>query len=238
MKLFGRAALASSAALALLAPRAVLADAPAPRELAVERSAVRFWAPETGGVGHPRFIDERTLAFEARLAAMAERQEGIGEGYQERHVRDALDHDVGEQMLAALAQKLLAELPAGKRPSLAELEQLESDLGSSAFDRLGGRSRVDAAAAAERLGADDVDAIVRRQGLAAWYIDRVVTPVLQPTEEQLRDVFHTGAHPFRGQPFEQARGPLLKWVVVDRVRAAESAFLQGARSRVKIVVTK
>ncbi len=238
MRIVARAALVGSAALALLAPRAALADVPAPREVTVERTTVRFWAPETGGVGHPRFIDERMLAFEARLAAMAERQEGIGEGYQERHVRDALDHDVGEQMLAALGQKLLAELPAGKRPSEAELGQLESDLGTSTFDRLGGRARVDAAAAAERLDSSDVDAIVRRQGLAAWYIDRVVTPVLQPTEEQLRDVFRTGAHPFRGQPFEQARGPLLRWVVVDRVHAAESAFLQGARSRLKIVVTK
>jgi len=218
----------------LLASPPLFADAP---RTVVGRVVARFWAPETGGAAHPRFIDERVLAFEARLAAMAERQEGFGEGYQERHVRDALEHDVGEQMLAGLAHKLLAELPPVKRPTDAELAQLQSDLGTAAFDRLGGRARVDAAAAAERLDASDIDTLLERQALAAWYLDREVAPILQPSEEQLREVFRTAAHPFRGQPFEQARPALLRWLVVDRVHAAESAFLQSARARVKIVVT-
>jgi hypothetical protein len=227
------AVLAAVALGALLAPRPLLADEPI-----IERIVVRFWAPETGGTGHPRFIDERTLAFEARLAAMAERQEGVGEGYQERHVRDAIDHAVGEEMLASLAHKLLAELPPGKRPSDAELAQLQVDLGTAAFDRLGGRARVEAAATAERLDAANIDALLRRQALAAWYLDRAVAPLLQPPEDQLREVYRTAAHPFRGQPFEQARGPLLRWLVVDRVHVAESAFFQAARTRVKVVVTR
>ncbi len=45
-----------------------------------DRAVVRFLSPETGGVAHPRFVLERTLALEARLEAMAETG-GIGDGY-------------------------------------------------------------------------------------------------------------------------------------------------------------
>jgi hypothetical protein len=232
---------AALAAVLLLSSRngpalaAPVADAPASL---IDRVAVRFWSPETGGAAHPRFIDERTLAFEARLAAMAERQEGIGDGYQERHVRDALEHEIGERMLASLARKLLAELPAAKKPADADFARLQKDLGTATFDAVGGEARVTAAAAAEGLGASDVEATLRRQTLAAWYLDRTLTPILQPSEEQLREVYRTAAHPFRGRPFEEARADLLRWFVADRVHAGESAFFQSARARVKIVVTK
>jgi hypothetical protein len=227
----------------LLATRPALAESPqahhpSAHDVVVGRVEVRFWAPETGGAAHPRFIDDRTLAFEARLAAIAERQEGVGEGYQERHVRDALDHDVGEEMLASLALSLLADLPAGKRPSTAALAEIQARLASATFERLGGRARVEEAAAAEQLDGADVEALLRRQALAAWYLDRTVTPVLEPSEEQLREVFRTSAHPFRGQPFDKVREPLLRWLAVDLVRTAESAFLQGARSRVKVVIAR
>lgn len=233
---------------ALLAAQPVLGDdtpaqvqppyRAAGRDAIVDRVAVRYWSPETGGAAQPRFFDDRSLAFEARLAAMAERSEGLGAGYQERHVRDALDHAIGEEMLASLAHKLLAELPPAKRPTETQLAHIQSELGAGSLDRLGGRARVDQAAAAEGLDAADVDALLRRQALAAWYIDRAVTPVLEPTDEQLREVFRTSAHPFRGQAFDSVRTPFAQWLVADLVRAAEGAFLQAARSRVKIVITR
>jgi hypothetical protein len=65
-----------------------------------------------------------------------------------------------------------------------------------------------------------------------------VAPVLEPSEEQLREVFRTSAHPFRGQPFDKVRAPLLRWLVVDLVRSAEAAFLQAARSRVRVVIAR
>jgi hypothetical protein len=61
---------------------------------AVDRAVARFYAPETGGTAYPRFVFERILAFEARLAAMAEVSEGIGNDYDERDVREALEHHV------------------------------------------------------------------------------------------------------------------------------------------------
>jgi hypothetical protein len=169
---------------------------------------------------------------------MAEKAEGTGEAYQERHVRDALERLVGDELLASLANKLITESPPSRRPTETELSQIEKDLGTAEIDQLGGRERVDAAAAAEQLEPSAVDALLRRQALAAWYLDRAVTPILQPSDEHLREVFRSSAHPFRGQPFEQARTGLRRWLVAERLRAAESAFYQGARAHVRIIVSR
>ena len=61
----------------LLAPALVLAlataaDAETAPRATIDRVAVRYYAPETGGSGHPRFVSERMLAFEARLDALAD----------------------------------------------------------------------------------------------------------------------------------------------------------------------
>lgn len=141
------AALALAALSAALVSTPSLADAP---HAVVDCVAVRFLSPETGGAVRPRFVLERILAFEARLEAMAQAG-GIGDGYQERDVRAALEHDIAEQMLASLAEKLIADSPADKRPGLDEVPRVEQLVGSALAERLGGRARVDDAARAERL---------------------------------------------------------------------------------------
>jgi len=201
----------------------------------IERTSVRFYSPETGGTAYPRFIFERVLAFEARLADMAETPDGIGESYGERDLRDAIEHHVAEEILASLADRFVAEAPPDRRPTPGDLATVERDVSAAFVERLGGRKRIDDAARAEQIDDAEVDAILRRASLAAWYIDRAVTPILHPSEEQLRNVFRASAHPYRGQRFEQVRGPLERWFVVERVRVAESAFLQAARSRVQII---
>jgi hypothetical protein len=211
--------------------------APATHTL-MDRTAVRFYAPETGGTAYPRFILERTLAFEARLAAMADEPEGIGDSYDERDVRDALEHHVAEEILSSLADKLIADSAPDKRPSASDLAAVEAGVGSAFVERMGGRERIDQAAHAEQIDRTEVDAILRRGALAAWYIDRAVSPLLHPSEEQLRDVFRSSAHPYRGQVFEQVRAALARWFVSERVRVTENAFLQAARSRVRIIVTQ
>ncbi len=232
--MMARAAAALVPALLLLAGAASAETTP---HLVVDRAVVRFLSPETGGAAHPRFVLERTLALEARLESMAENG-GNGEGYQERDLRAAMEHDVAEQMLASLAEKLIADSPAEKRPGLGEVPRVEAQLGPALVERLGGRARVDEAAQAEHLEGPEVAALLHRAALAAWYLDRAVTPILHPSDEQLREVYRTSAHPYRGQPYEQAREALARWFVVERVRVAESAFLQSARSRVKIIVTR
>ena len=230
-----RAAAALSVPLLLLL--ASTATAETPPHTVVDRAVVRFLSPETGGTAHPRFVLERTLALEARLEAMAENG-GNGDGYQERDLRAAMEHDVAEQMLASLAEKLIADSPAEKRPGLGEVPRVEAQLGPALVERLGGRAHVDEAAQAEHIEGPEVEALLHRAALAAWYLDRAVTPILHPSDEQLRDVYRTSAHPYRGQPYEQAREALARWFVVERVRVAESAFLQSARSRVRIIVTR
>ena len=210
----------------------------APARAVVDRAVVRFYAPETGGTAHPRFVDQRTLAFEARLESMAERPEGIGDGYQDRHVRAALEHHVGEEMLASLAHKLIGGSPPNRRPSDEDLARVDRELGAALFERLGGKAAVEAAAAAEQIEAAELDAILHRQALAAWYLDRAVSPILQPSDEQLREVYRTSTHPYRGRPFDQVRADLARWFVMERVRAAETAFFQGARARVVVIVTR
>jgi hypothetical protein len=205
--------------------------------LVVDRVVARFFSPETGGSAQPRFVTERMLAFETRLDAMADRPDGIGDGYDERRVRAALDHHVVEEILASLALKLTT----GARPSVelsaAPLAALQADLRDALFERLGSRERIVAAAAAEQIDAGELDDLFRRAALAAWYIDRAVAPILHPTEEQLREVFRTAAHPYRGRPFDQVRAALARWFVSERLRVAESSFLQGARARLKVVVS-
>jgi len=222
--------------IALAAPLPAFADGAAARTL--ERVAVRFYAPETGGTARPRFVMQRMLAFEARLEAMSEKPDGTGEDYQERHLRAALEHHVAEEMLASLADKLIGDIPPSKRPTAADLAALQKQVGGAVFEQLGGRTRVEEAAAGEQIDAAEVDGLMHRGALAAWYLDRAVSPLLSPGDEQLREVYRTSAHPYRGHPFEQVRPLLERWFVVQRVRVAEGAFLQAARARVRIIVTR
>jgi hypothetical protein len=200
----------------------------------IDRAVVRFYAPELGGTLQPRFIGERLLAFEARLEAMAETSEGIGDGYDEQRIRVALDRHVSAEVAATLAHKLIAALPPSRRPGQDELSAVRSQLSTALFERLGGEDRVRSAARAEQLDSAELDDLMARRALAAWYIDRAVTPILQTNDEQLREVFRTAAHPYRGKTFEAVRAALERWFIVERVSVAESAFLQGIR--VKIVL--
>ena len=204
----------------------------------VDRTVVRFYAPELGGVEQPRFVGERTLAFEARLEVIADSNEGLGDGYDERQIRAALDRHVSEEVLTNLARKLIAGSPPNLRPTLAELDQLKNELAAAFYERLGGQARVEAAAQAEQLGLDEVEAMLGRQAFAAWYVDRAVAPILQTPDAQLREVFRTVAHPYRNETFEKARSALKRWYLIERLFAVERSFLQGLRARVRVVVVR
>jgi len=200
----------------------------------VDRVSVRFYSPETGGAEHPLFVLERRLAFEARLEALSDGRTS----FDDRDVANAMDRDIGEQILVGLAQKLIDESPADKRPDPRDIDKAEQDVAAGLVARYGGRAAVDTAAAAEQMDPTEVDAVLRRAGLAAWYVDRSITPLLHPDEEQLREVYRTGGHPYRGQPFESVRQQLEQWYVVERARAAETAYVQSARSHAHIVIVK
>jgi hypothetical protein len=193
----------------------------------IDRVAVRYYAPETGGSARPRFVSERMLAFEARLDALAERAPA-GAQLEDRFVRAALDRHVAEDMLAALA------VQSGTVP--ADVAALADEERTGLVERIGDEKVLRGAMATEGVDDSELDAILRRRVRAAWYIDRALTPLFRPTDEQLREVFRTSAHPFKNQTFDVARPALARWFVEERLRAAETTFLQVARARVRIVV--
>lgn len=216
-------------ALALCASPA-LADAPAtPRAVLVDRVAVRWHAPETGGAGKPQFIFERELAFEARLEALADPEPEPGV-YHDRHVRAALERHLAETLLGSLPI-----MPApGAKAVAARAEQAREIL----EQRVKGRAKLKEAASAEGIGTAELSLIYERQARAGLYLDRMVAPMLEPGELELRDLWRTGATPFKDQPFDQIAVPLRRWYVGQRLQQALEAYFQNARARVVVSVAR
>ncbi len=198
----------------------------------VDRAIVRFEASELGGAAHPRFIFERTLAFEARLEALAEAQRGIplpqSSPYEDRHVRAALERHVTEE--------ILANLPVV--PPLTELDVRARSIPTQLMlqQQVGGRAALLDAAVAEGMESEDLDLLVRRRARASLYLDRMVAPMLEPSDAELREVHRTEATPFRNRPFDEIEPQLRQWYVADRLAASLAAFFRGARARIHIVV--
>jgi hypothetical protein len=225
----------SAVAVALAACAVLAPSSPARAEgaVVVDHVAVRFLSTETGGSTHPRFITARVLHFEAHVEALAEQIPQEGPELYERHIRAALERHVAEEMLAAIP----LDRPAPPR----EVAALEESLRLSLVERLGAGQAADgtqellAAAAEDGIAAQEIDAMLEREARAAIYLDRE-SPILSPDDEQLREVFRTSAHPYRGnRSYDAVRAPLARWFVGERLRVAEGAFLQQARTRVKIV---
>ena len=220
--------------MALAAPLTALA---AP----IDRVACIFDAPETGGAIAPRVIFERELAFEARLEALASGEPLLDAGgaYAERHVRGALDRHVATELLASLPVEREGRIPLdacdGEAVPLDESD-LDRRLRLSRavlLARVKGAANLAAAAEAEGIGDAEIARLVRREALAARYLDVMVTPMLAPTAAELREA-HRAPNPFRNRPFEEARCELRRYLVGQRLAAALTSFLQSSRSRVHV----
>jgi hypothetical protein len=195
----------------------------------VDRAVVRFVAPETGGMRFPRFVFERVLAFEARLEALADpdRQPG-GESYRERHVRSALERHVAETLLASL------RIEPEPRPE--ELVRLTEAARLILVQRVGSALALNQAARAEGIDDRELLSILRRQARASLYLDRMVSPMLRPSDAELRNVHKSAPAPLRDQRFEQIAPLLRRWYISRRLAAALATFYQNARSRVEITI--
>jgi hypothetical protein len=194
----------------------------------LDRVAVRFYSPETGGSARPRFITERILSFEARLIAMSEQGASAEIVPQERHLRLAMERHVTEELLSSLG--IEGTKDTFGRDALADEARLELE------NRIGGSAPLARAAAIEQVEPEEVQGIFLRHARAVYYLDRHVTPLLAPSDDQLRDAFRSAAHPYRNKKFEDVRKDFARWFVAERVKAVESTFLQTARARVKIIV--
>ena len=104
--------------------------------------------------------------------------------------------------------------------------------------RAKGRPNLVAAARAEGIGSDELDILLRRQARASLYLDRMVAPMLEPSDLELRDVFRSGITPFEGQPFDKIAPALERWYVGLKLSQALDAYYQNARSRITVVLVR
>jgi hypothetical protein len=227
-------ALSAAAALSFAAsvPRPAWAQPPTQpsgAQVEVDRVAVRYVTPETGGAARPRFLTERELAFYARLEAMFEQTPLESGEYPERYVRAAMDRLVARSMLATLMIQR-AEPPELVQQAAEAREELEA--------RLGGPTILADLMRKEGIADEELLAFLRDEVRAEYYVDRAISPILLVTEEALREAFRSALHPFRGARFEDVRLKMRRWLVTERLRAAELEFLQGARSRIKITAVR
>ena len=210
-------------ALMLAAASAVAA----PAEL--DRVVVRFASRETGGIGSPRFIFERQLAFEARIEALAEGGEPEGdEPYRSRHVRAALERHIAETVLESLA--------SDAAPKEADVAARMDQARIALVERVGGLIALTEAAHAEGIADSEVSRLLRRQALASLYLDRMIAPMLDPSEAELRAIHQTQRTPFSGRPFAEIEPALRRWYVEGRLAAALESFYDGLRARLSVTM--
>ncbi len=196
-------------------------------QILVDRTVVRFSAPELGGPRSPRFITARALALEARLEALADPDRTPGVAYRERHLSAALERHV--------AEALLANLRIEPEPTPEELRAQTEAARRLVEERAGGAEAVADAARAEGIGQRELVALFQRQARASLYLDRMVAPMLSPSDAELRVLFRNERTPFRDAPFETVLPGLRRWYVSTRLQAALAAYYQNARSRLRVV---
>lgn len=196
--------------------------------IVLDRVVVRFYAPETGGVEHPRFVYERRLAFEARLQALADQDHTPDAPFRDRHVSAALERHISEVLLASLRiEPEPSEAVVGRQVELARKLLL---------DRVGGEEALQAAQRAESISNAELSGILRRQARASLYLDRMVAPMLRPSDAELEAIQRSAPAALQNEPFARVRPLLLRWYVSKRLATAMSSFYQEARSRVTVTL--
>jgi len=207
----------------------VRADEPASRPVIVDRVIARWRTvdQDSASVGHLVFA--RELAFEARIEAMA-----LGDSpdakLTDRHIRSALTRHVTES--------LLEELPLDPPATPAEIGERAERARSALEARVGSAARLESARALERLDTDEVDAILRRTARASLYLDRMVAPVLVPTDLELRELHASGKTPYSDRRFVDVVDKLRRLLLSQRMASALEDFWQRARSRIVITWVK
>lgn len=199
-------------------------------DVVADRVAVRFITPETGGSSHPRFFTERELAFFSRIEALFEQTPLEANEYPERYVRAALDRLVARSMLASLMIQRGVEPP--------DLQRLVAEARSELEIRLGGAHVLEAVMKQEGIDAAELSSFLRDDVRAMHYVDRAIAPILAVSDDALREAYRSALHPFRGSKFDDVRGKLRRWLVVERFRAAELEFFQSARTRIKVTTVR
>lgn len=220
-------------------PRRPRPPKPPPAE-DLDRAVVRWHARGTSGQSAPRFITARELAFEARLEALAAHTTKTAP-YTNKDLRAALQRHISENMLASLpvdpkpTPKQVATYAEFARKHI--VERIASEIEGPAEAKLAyGLAKMDEARRAEGISREELDALLRRRARASWYLDRMVAPMLRPSELDLREAHRRGETPFTQQPFDEVKDPIERWYVSARLQAALERYFTNVRSRVTVVV--
>jgi hypothetical protein len=200
--------------------------APAREVTLVDRVAVRYTTPETGGVSRVRVLTERELVFLGHIEAVLE---GVEDPSSERTVRAAAERAMADDMLSALLVR------RGTEPM--DLERTAKELREELCLRLSGCAELSNWLRAAGLSESELREMLLVKGRALFYVHRFVAPVMRPTEEELREAFRTTPSPFREGRFEDIRAQFARFLVFERMRLAEVEFFQAARNRVRVAYT-
>lgn len=212
-------------------PAAAQVSLGAGREPAVvDRVVVRFTAPELGGVNAPSFIFERELAFEARLEALSDPRFTPTElePYLAVHVRAALERHVAEAILESLRMT--------PPPSVREIETRVAAAEASLAIEVRGGTLIGRAARVEGLEQREVYRLLQRRARASLYLDRMVAPMLSPSEAELQALHNSGRTPFSRVPYAEVASEMRRWYVSRALRQAVQSYFDGARSRITLTV--
>lgn len=191
----------------------------------IDRVVARFRTSDAGGRSISRAIFARELSFEARLESMASGASPDATPT-ERHIRTALTRHVTET--------LLEELPREPPSTPIEVGERAARARTVLIARVGGEARLQQALQIERISVDEIDAMMRRTARASLYLDRMVAPLVDPTEAELRDLHETGQTPYTDRPFTDVADVLRRWVVAKLLAETLDAFYQRTRSRLVI----
>jgi hypothetical protein len=219
----GRVKVAALAALFAFGLGSESASEAAPRSY--DRVVVRWATRASGGDARPRFISARQLAFEARIEALSEGRK-LAQPFTDGHVRAAIQRRISEE--------ILAELPVEPAPEPRDIGRYAEDARVLIEQQVGGRATLNEAAIAEGITAEELNAMLRRRARASYYLDKMVAPMLQPSEADLREAHRRGDTPFTDQTFEASEARLRSWYVSARLRAALDSFYRGVRTKVSV----
>lgn len=200
------------------------------RGVLADRAVVVFTAPELGGNAYPRFIWQRELAFLARIEALGDNgfQPTATEPYLDRHIRSALERTVAETMLESF--------DIDPKPTADELKRRAVGARLVVVERVGSPAALTEAAALEGIADIELWRIFQRQARASLYLDRMVTPMLEPSTAELRSLHQGTATPFSKRPFEEIQTGLRRWYIGQRLAGVLGAFYETARGRIHLQI--
>jgi hypothetical protein len=196
----------------------------------LDRALVMFSAPELGGSAYPRFIWQRELAFLARIEALSDTgfQPTAQEPYLDRHIRAALER--------AIAEMMLESFDIDPKPSADELKRRAVGARLVVTERVGSPAALSEAAAMEGIADVELWSMFQRQARASLYLDRMVTPMLEPSLAELRTLHQGAATPFSNRPFEEVQTGLRRWYIGQRLAGVLGAFYETARGRIQVQI--